>query len=65
MGKAVHFCLVSKLRMRRDILTIFHCLHGAQMDKFYASPDDTNSAVYTRPSETYSYIGYLEYNMGR
>jgi len=51
--------------MRRDILTIFHCLHGAQMDKFYASPDDTNSAVYTRPSETYSYIGYLEYNMGR
>jgi hypothetical protein len=65
VGKAVHFCLVSKLRMRRDILTISHCLRGAQMDNFYASLDDTKSAVYTRPSETFSYTGYVEYNVGR
>ena len=65
MGKADHFCLLSRVRMRRDILAISHCLHGVQRDNFYALPDVTNSAVCTRYSETFSCISYMEYNMGR
>ena len=65
MGKTDHFCLVSKVKMRVDILAVSHCLHGVHRDNFYASPDVTISAVCTRRSETFSYISYMEYNMGR
>jgi hypothetical protein len=60
VGKADQFCLLSSSRMRRDILTVSHCLHGAQRDNFYVSLEVTNSAVYTGLSETFSCIHKLQ-----
>lgn len=65
MSKADHFCLVSRVRKLRDILAVSHCLRGVQRDNFYALPDVTNPAVCTGRSEAFSYISYMEYNMGR